>query len=131
MNEELKNIWLFFTKIVSDIEDWEKQPIKGYIELKMIEKALNKALNKIKDYAYDDLDNYDKDNLPYWYKGSITNKLNIEYKEDQNYLELFEKLKEREKILKEIVEQNKKGQSNNDEIKCPSYSYTSFLVIKK
>jgi len=131
----LNDIWLFVNKIAKKVEEWEKEPIRGYVELKIIEKVIKNALNIISNEAYDDFGNWNKDDLPYWYVWNITNRLTIKFEEDEEYSEIKEKLKNRESILKNVVSANEKWTTINDSewcvIECPDFSYKASLVVKK
>ena len=133
--ERIEEIGLFMKKIVEDVNNWEKEPIKGYIELKRIEKWVANYIEQIKDLAYNDFENWEKNDLPYWYTWAIQSRINIKYDQDEIYKKEKEILKAREDLLKTVVENNKKWLTTNDEdwllIECPEYSYSSSLVIKK
>jgi len=131
----LEDIWLFMKQIVEDVQEWVKRPMVWYVELKRIQKWVETYLKMIDDLAYEDLPNYDWWRLPYWYIWSIMSRINIDYSQDPKYAEINEKVKEREKILKQVVENSKKWLSTNDEdwciIEVPDFKYSSYLVIKK
>lgn len=131
----LKQVWKFIMQIAKDVEEWAENPMKGYIKLKKIESSLKNALWLIKDLAYDDFENWPKDDLPFGYTGHITNKLYAKYDQDEEYKELKTNLKSREDLLKEAINQNVKGNSMNDSDWCvvevPEYSYKASLVVKK
>jgi hypothetical protein len=133
--ERIEEIGLFMKTIVEDVNNWEKEPIKGYIELKRIEKWVANYIEQIKDLAYNDFENWEKNDLPYWYTWAIQSRINIKYDQDEIYKKEKEILKAREDLLKTVVENNKKWLTTNDEdwllIECPEYSYSSSLVIKK
>lgn len=131
----LEDIWLFMKQIVQDVQEWVKRPMVWYVELKRIQKLAETYLKMIDDLAYEDLPNYDWWKLPYWYIWSIMTRINIDYSQDPIYAEINEKAKEREKILKQVVENSKKWLSTNDSdwcvIEVPDFKYSSYLVIKK
>ena len=133
--KELNDIADYMNNIIKEVQEWSKEPIRWWIELKKIEKWCKNFLVKIKDDAFDDFDKWDKNDLPYWFTWSITNKTVIDYKQDEEYNDLFEKLKEREVILKQVVEANKKNSTINNEdgevMDCPDYRFQSALVVKQ
>ena len=76
-----------------------------------------------------------RDEVAFWYGFAITTRKTINFKEDEEYAEINEKLKNREDILKNAVNQSEKNNTVVDEngeiIQPPSYSYSSSLTIKK
>lgn len=132
---KLEDIWLFMKQIVADVQDWVKRPMCWYLELKRIEKGVSNYLDMLKDLAFEDFDNYDNWVLPYWFIWNITNKISINFTQDEVYSERYDKLKEREKLLKLAVDSDKKWVSINDEdwcvIKVPDFKFSSYLTVKK
>lgn len=135
---DLIKFWSQIQKITNSALEWESDLLKVYILLKRIENWTKLQSDKLKDYAYSqyvDRGFTAKDEIAYWYWFSITNRTTIKYDEDKEYSELNEKLKSRETILKNAVEQNKKGNTVVDEnweiIDVPTYWFSSSLTIKK
>jgi len=131
----LENVWAFIMSIAENVEEWALNPMKWYIQLKKIAKAVANSLKLIENEAYTDFDNWGKNDLPYGFSGMMTNRLTVKYVQDPIYSGINDKLKDRQDILKEAVEQHKKWRSINDSegnvITCPEYSYKASLVVKQ
>jgi len=132
--EKLAEMWNFMKSIVEQVQNGDKKAMEWYIELKKIEKWCKNYISMISDEAFSDFDNWDKNSLPYWYTWSISSKLNAKYDQDEEYLEIKSKLKAREALLKNAIEQDVKWMSINDSdwmvVKCPEYKYTWSLTVR-
>lgn len=85
------------------IEDWEN-PIKLYKNLKRFEKFLKKKQLEIEENVVDLVEEN-----PWEYpQFSITTRQTFQYKENAEYLEKYDELKEFEKKVKTATEMNKK-----------------------
>ncbi len=124
----------FIQSTANQVSEWEIDTMKGYIALKKIEKTLKKYLKPVWELARDVFWNYDKNDLPYGGKWTLQLKTTIDYKSNPIYSKDSEKLKEFEAILKNAVEQNKKGNVVCDNewnvIDVPEYKMSETLVIK-
>jgi len=131
----LEDIWIFMSKIVEDVEEWAKEPMRGYLELKKIANWCKNFLDILWDEAYNDFENWDKNELPYGFIWQIQNRLTVKYDDNPRYAELKTESEALEAILKEAVTQNEKWRTINDEegnvIEVPSYSYKASLVVKQ
>lgn len=99
MNETIQ----FILSINSQIENWDIDPVSGYIQLKKIEKALDEA----KEYAYAEaskklwvMNKLELENLPFWAKGRETGRTTYEYSANENYKVKQEEVKRIEKLIK-------------------------------
>lgn len=99
MNETIQ----FILSINSQIENWDIDPVSGYIQLKKIEKALDEA----KEYAYAEaskklwvMNKLELENLPFWAKWRETNRTTYEYSANENYKLKQEEVKRIEKLIK-------------------------------
>lgn len=124
----------FIQNTANQVSEWEIDTMKGYIALKKIEKTLKKYLKPVWELARDVFWNYDKNDLPYGGKWTLQLKTTIDYKSNPIYSEEMLKLKEFEAVLKNAVEQNKKGNVVCDiewnAIDVPEYKMSETLVIK-
>jgi len=120
--------------IAIQVEEWEVDTMKGYVALKKIEKTLKKFIKPVWEYARQNFENYDKNNLPYGATWTLQLKTTIDYKTNEVYLKANTKLKDLEGILKNAVEQDKKGNVVCDKkwnvIEVPEFKMSETLVIK-
>ena len=135
---DLIKFWQQIQKLTNSALEWESDLLKVYTLLKRIENWTKLQADKLKDFAYSqyvDRGYTAKDEIAYWYWFAITTRTTIKYDEDKEYAEINEKLKARESILKNAVEQNKKGNTVVDEngeiMNVPTYWFSSSLTIKK
>lgn len=135
---DLKAFWQKIQKLTNSALEWSSDLLKIYTLLKRIESWTKIQADKLKDFAYNqyvDRGFTARDEIAYWYWFAITTRTTIKYDEDLEYSEINQKLKSRESILKNAVEQNKKGNTVVDEngeiMNVPTYWFSSSLTIKK
>lgn len=135
---DLEEFWKTIQNLKNKALEWETDLLKTFVLLKRIESWVKFNIDELKDLAYNqyiDRQLTPRDEVAFGYGFSTTIRKTINYKEDKEYAEISEKLKNREKILKNAVDQSEKNNTVVDEngeiIEAPSYSYSSSLTIKK
>lgn len=132
---DFKQIIEFFDKVWEKVEYWELNEMEAYCMLKWISKRLDNQIKNLWVLAQSQVDKYDLNMLPFWYKWSLQLKKTIKYNQDKEYNEIYNKLKERENILKNAVQQNEKWNTVVDEdgviIDVPEYSYNEIFILTK
>lgn len=135
---DLQEFWQIIQDLTNQALEWERDLLKTFTLLKRIESWVKAKCDDLKDLAlsqYIDRWLSPRDEIAFWYWFTITTRKTINYKEDKEYAEINEKLKNREDILKNAVNQSEKNNTVVDEngeiIQPPSYTYSSSLTIKK
>lgn len=135
---DLVEFWKTIQDFKSQALNWERDLLKTFVLLKKIESWVKYNIDELKDLAYSqyiDRQLTPRDEVAFGMWFTISSRKTINFKEDKEYNEINEKLKAREDILKNAVNQSEKNNTVVDEnweiIQPPSCSYSSSLTIKK